>query len=325
MIEVSGLEDVGQDLARPECVLCTENGRVYTSDWRGGVTVIEPDGSQWSLLGRLPEFDLLPNGFCLLEDRSLLLAHLGTEQGGVFRLTEAGQLSPVLLEVDGMALPPTNFVHLDTQGRIWITVSTHHVPRATAYRRQVANGFIVLMDRDGARIVADGLGYTNECVVHPDGSRLFVNETFSRRLTCFDIAADGELANRTTVMEFGPGTFPDGLAFDEAGGMWVTSIVSNRVIRVDPDGRAETMLEDSDSEHLDRVEKAYRNDSMGRPHLDQAQSSRLRNISSLAFGGPQRNYGYLGCLLGTEIHRFRSPIAGHPPAHWRFPGPRGPA
>ena len=66
-------------------------------------------------------------------------------------------------------------------------------------------GFIVLLEDGRARIVADELGYTNECLVHPDGKRLFVNETFARRLTSFDIAANGDLSNRQTVAQLGEG------------------------------------------------------------------------------------------------------------------------
>jgi hypothetical protein len=57
---------------------------------------------------------------------------------------------------------------------------------------------------------------------------------------------------------------------------------------------------------------------MGRPHLDQVVSRRLRNISSLAFGGADLRTGYLGCLLGDSIATFRSPVAGFPPAHWTW-------
>ena len=40
------LSFVGHDLARPECVLACASGRLYASDMRGGVVVIEPDGTQ---------------------------------------------------------------------------------------------------------------------------------------------------------------------------------------------------------------------------------------------------------------------------------------
>ena len=46
------------------------------------------------------------------------------------------------------------------------------------------------MDEAPARVVADGLGYTNECAIHPSGQWLYVNETFARRLSRFRLAAD---------------------------------------------------------------------------------------------------------------------------------------
>ena len=221
----------------------------------------------------------------------------------------------------GRTLPPTNYPHLDSQGRIWITVSTRHMPRAAAYRGDVSDGFIILVDRGEARIVADGLGYTNECLVYPDGTRLFVNETFARRLSSFDIAPDGSLSNKQVIAEFGEGTFPDGLTFDEQGGTWVTSIVSNRVIHISIEGEQTLFLEDVDPDRLRWVEDAFQEKVMGRPHLDQAHGSRLQNISSLAFGGPDLRTIYLGCLLGDHISSVKSPVAGYPPVHWNYAGP----
>ena len=105
-------------------------------------------------------------------------------------------MRPFVERVDGVDLPPTNFVAIDTKARIWITVSTRCIPRARAYRGDVADGFIVLVDARGARIVAEGLGYTNEALVSPDGAWLYVNETFGRRLSRFRIATDGARAPR---------------------------------------------------------------------------------------------------------------------------------
>ena len=85
------------------------------------------------------------------------MAHLGAEKGGVYRLAPDGSVSVFLSEVDGEPLPPSNFVTVDEQGRVWITVSTRKTPRAAAYRSDVADGFIVLVTNGEARIVADGL------------------------------------------------------------------------------------------------------------------------------------------------------------------------
>lgn len=314
-IEHADLRDVGHDLNRPECVLCTSDGSLYVSDWDGGVCHIAPDGTQVRILASNSPVELRPNGIALQEDGSFLLANLGAA-GGVWRLSSCGHVQPFLTDVDGVQLPPTNFVLPDAKGRIWITVSTSIEPRADAYRPDVGDGFIVIVDGDGARVVASNLGYTNEVQVHPSGEWLYVNETFARRTSRMRIKDDATLGPRETVAEYGRGTFPDGLYFDEAGGFWVISIVSNRVIRVAADGHQATLLEDVDRDHLTWVENAFQAGTMGRPHLDNIQSSRLKNISSIAFGGPDRRLSYLGCLLGSHVTSFRAPVAGVKPVHW---------
>jgi sugar lactone lactonase YvrE len=309
----------GHDLQRPECVLATARGDIYTADWRGGVAHIAPDGSQALYLGGPVDGEALkPNGIALLKDGSFLVTHLGADRGGVFRLARDGGVRPFLQSVQGQDLPPTNFVVEDSVGRFWITVSTRLSPRALGYRKSCDDGFVVLVDRQGARIVADGLGYANECAIDPTGRWLYVNETFSRKLSRFAISAGGDLGPKQVVTEFGAGVFPDGLAFDAEGHLWVLSIVSNSVIRVAPDGHPTVWLQDADSDHLAWVEAAYKADEMGRPHLDGVKSRVLKNISSLAFGGADLTTGYFGCLLGQRLATLRMPVAGHPPIHWNF-------
>ena len=317
-VALDDLGFVGAGLHRPECVLATAAGDLYCADWRGGVAHLRADGPQRLYSGRLPGGgDLRPNGITLLDDGSFLIAHLGADEGGVYRLQRDGTVEPWLLAVDGVALPPTNFVLRDGAGRTWVTVSTRQRPRALGYRRGCDDGFIVCVGADGlARIVADGLGYTNEVALHPGGGWLYVNETFARRLSRFALHADGSLGARETVAEFGAGTFPDGLAFDEAGNAWVVSIVSNRLICVAPDGRQTVWLEDADASHLAAVESAYAADHMGREHLEGSPSRVLRNISSIAFAGADRRSAVLGCLLGERLATLRLPAAGVAPAHW---------
>lgn len=316
---LDGVVWLGQGLSRPECVLSTARGDLYTADWRGGVAHMLPDGSQRLYTGPAVDGEALkPNGIALLEDGSFLLAHLGAEQGGIFRLDRDGRVAPFLRTVEGFDLPPSNFVVQDASGRTWITVSTRLFPRALGYRKSCNDGFIVLLDQQGARIVADGLGYTNECAVDPSGQWLYVNETFTRQLSRFAIRADSSLGDKEVVTVFGPGVFPDGLAFDVEGYAWVVSIVSNRLIRVAPDGSQTLWLEDADAEHLAWVEAAYQANDMGRPHLDGGKSRCLKNISSLAFGGLDLKTAYLGCLLGDRLATLPMPVAGHPPTHWNF-------
>jgi sugar lactone lactonase YvrE len=322
-IDLSEVSLLGSGLVRPECVLATRAGHLFTADWRGGVVHLRPDGSQTLYTGAtadLPE-GLRPNGIALERDGSFLIANLGSEAGGVWRLDGQGQVRPVLVEIDGSPIPPSNFCARDGVGRLWLTVSSRRKPRSLDYRRDAASGFIAMMDAGGARIVADGLGFTNECAFSPDGRWLYVNETYGRRLSRFPLRTDGSLGHKEVVAEFGYGQYPDGLAFDVEGHVWIAGVVSNQLMRVEPStGRVVVMLEETDTAHVAWVETAYEAGELGRPHMDKTSSVKLKNLSSIAFGGPDLRVGYLGCLLGDAIGRVRLPVAGVPPVHWDFAG-----
>ncbi|MGH6904977.1 MAG: SMP-30/gluconolactonase/LRE family protein, partial [Geminicoccaceae bacterium] len=262
----------------------------------------------------------LPNGFSLLPDRSFAVANIG-HLGGAWRLMPDGELIAEVVAVKGMTLPPTNFVHAEQQGgelRLWVSVSTRHVPREHAFRHDIADGYIVLKDRKDVRIVADGLGFANEAKVDPSGRWLYVNETIARRLSRFAIRERGDLGPRETVAEFGEGTFPDGFEFDAEGGIWIASVVSNRLLRLAPDGTQSVMLEDADPEAVARAERHYVENRLSRADVDSGRSRTLGNLSSVTFGGPDLKTVYLASLFGTRIATFRSPIAGAAPPHWRY-------
>ena len=317
----------GSGLVRPECVLATRRGDLYTSDWRGGVAHIRPDGTQTLYVGALPRpspngRSSRPNGIALRRDGSFLTADLGEELGGVFELSRTGAVREILTRVDGIDLPPTNFVAEDNQGRIWITVSTRHRPRALAYNVTVADGFIVLLDQRGARIVADGIGFTNEALVSPDGLWLYVNETYHKKMSRYPLRPDASLGAKEVVTTFERGAFPDGFAFDSESCPWVTCVIGNQLIRVLPDGSQHVVLSDGNAAYIDEVETAYSRCELGRSHMDRAHATVLKNISSIAFGGPDLRTVYLGCLAGDTIAGFRLPegldLCGHAPAHWDY-------
>ncbi len=318
-ISLAELEFLGQDLARPECVVATASGDLFVSDRRGGITRIGVEGAQELIRARGVD-DFLPNGFSLLPDRSFAIANLGPE-GGAWRMRPDGSLIPEVLEVEGVRLPVTNFVNADHAGgalRLWVSVSTRQVPREQAFRRDVADGYIVLKDQKGIRIVADGLGFTNENKLDPSGRFLYVNETMARRLSRFPVRDDASLGRRETVAEFGIGTFPDGFEFDAEGGIWIASVVSNRLLRIAPDGAQTVVLEDSDPEVVARVERKYQESALARADIDAGRERTLGNLASVAFGGPDLRTVYLGSLFGARIATFRSRIAGAEPPHWRY-------
>lgn len=314
------LEDVtfiGSGLTRPECVVTHRSGLVFAADWtdNGGVAIIAPDGTVTRHLSSKRR--IRPNGIALEDDGSFLIAHLDDREGGVFRLHPSGEVTPVVTMLNGDPLPPTNFVTKDAMGRLYITVSTRSVPRHHAANPATADGFIVMTPPVGRSIVvAEALGYTNEAILSPDGESLFVNETFGRRTSRFPVNADGTLGERVVLADWGDGIYPDGLALDEDGGIWMVSIISNTVIRLDANSNRTTILEDRNEDFVREVEDAYRLHQLDRALLDRPHTGTLKNVSSLAFGGPDRQTAYLGCLLGTSIATFRARMAGYAPPHY---------
>jgi sugar lactone lactonase YvrE len=313
---VSALEPHGTGLSRPECVVATGSGDVFVPDWPGGVTVVHADGRSRTWRAASPPMDLRPNGIALASDGSFLIANLG-DDGGVWRMDRAGLLTPVLTEVDGIPLPPANFVTFDEQDRIWISVSTRLFPRQQAWRADVGDGFVVVIDASGPRIVADGLHYTNEVRPDPEGKWLYVVETFGRRVRRFPIRAGATLGPGETVFSMDQGFFPDGFAFDEEGGLWVTSLVSNRLVRFHHD-RMETILEDVNADFVERVEQAFASRSMAAEHLGRIPGTLLQQVTSLAFGGPDRRTVYLGSLHASCLYRFRASVTGALLPHWTY-------
>ena len=301
-IPVSALSPVGRGLHRPECVLAAANGDVYVPDWRGGVTRIAADGTQDTWLAAPGSVELRPNGIALDRDGSFLLANLG-DAGGIWRLHRDGTVEPFLTEVDGRALPPANFVTLDDRGRAWISVSTRHAPRQQAWRGDVADGFVVLADGGGARVVADRLQYTNEVRPDPTGEWLYVVETFGRRLTRFRLAGDGTPGDRQTVHTLEGGSFPDGFTFAPDGAIWLTCLVSNRLLRI-AGGEAQTILEDVNPDFVESVENAFIEGRMHAGHLGPIPGTTLQQLTSVAFGGAGGRALYLGSLHGTCVYRL---------------------
>jgi sugar lactone lactonase YvrE len=314
-VSMDDLDWVGEGLQRPECVLCTADGARYVSR-RTGLSRIGADGGTTHRdFGSAA--DWMVNGIAIDRDGSFLVANLGG-LGGVWRWTPRTGPVPFLTELDGAKLPgAVNFVGIDGEGRAWISISTRRDPRDLAFNRGVDDGFIVLVDRHGARIACDGIGFTNESHIDPAGGFLYVNETYARRMTRFALAADGRLGRRETVTEFRDGAFPDGMAFDAEGQIWVACVVANRLLRVAPSGAQQVLLDASDPALCRAADAAWEARCFDRPMLDRGLTRPLGNLASVAFGGADLRRVHLGSLGNSRLATLTSPIAGVAPHHWQ--------
>ncbi|SAK72608.1 SMP-30/Gluconolaconase/LRE-like region [Caballeronia glebae] len=315
------LRVVARGLTRPECVLALDNDTLIAAHGAGGYSVVTSDGAvSHRLIDSETNFarTYVPNGIALAQDGRVLFADLGKTHGGLFSVDRRGQMDTVLDAVDGVPLPPSNFLTEDEYRVLWFTVSTRKIPRSQAWNHEVTDGFIGVIDAAGARIVADGLGYTNEVAISPDRRWLYVNETYAQRVSRFPLLGTPTapvLGTRETVATLNGADLPDGLAFDVHGGLWLTCIASNRVLLVRPDGDVQIILADTDYDHARLVARRAREATLQHADMQTAGKSRLGNVSSIAFGGRSMCTAYLGCLLDDCIRSFESPVAGLPLPH----------
>jgi sugar lactone lactonase YvrE len=95
-----------------------------------------------------------------------------------------------------------------------------------------APGLIALVTPDGtARQVADGIAFGNGMAITPDNATLIVAESYGKRLTAFDIVADGGLSNRRVWADLDNGV-PDGICIDAEGAVWYADVPNKRCVRV---------------------------------------------------------------------------------------------
>lgn len=320
---------IGHDLQRPECIIAQPDGSLWAADARGGVMHIAAHGEQTLLApaqspGSDASFEAryvqsqgasLPNGLALTENGDFIICNWGLDR--IEKLDRRGNLQVLFDQLDGKPLGKTNFPLRDRQGRIWFTVTTTMQPWTDSINSGVLDGYIGVIDEHGIRVVAEGFGGTNEIRFDDRQEWLYVVESNVRRISRLRLRPDGSLGDREV---FGPAElegFPDGFAFDCFGNLWVTLVMSDKLIALTPDGEVLTLLDDGNPEATAVLNAHYRAKSLT-PQIMQATRGTLAPwMASITFGGPDLRTVYLGSLQGTRIPYFRSPVAGQPLVHWR--------
>jgi len=280
-IGFSEVRTVGRGLLRPEGVVALDDGSLYTADARGQCSRIGRDGQTafWGSLGGMP------NGICLDHRGNCIVANIGN--GEVQSLSADGRHEVLLTEAGGKRISTPNFPVLDSKKRLWVSNSTYRQNLDEALQKPAADGSIVLIENGVARIVAEEIYFANGLATDEEEKFLYVAETMKRRILRFQIDADGSLSGREV---YGPGFlgklgFPDGIAFDEAGNLWITFPLRNAVGYLSPERELEIFLEDPEG----RV---------------------LKHPSNICFGWENQRTAFIGSLDGSTIPYFEVPHPG---------------
>ena len=330
-VDRQAIQAIGHDLQRPECILAERDGTIWTADARGGVTHIDPNGTQRlvtpfvdadekdnSVVGYENRYiqsqGSLPNGLCFLQNGDFIIANWGTN--AIETMTRDGHLRTLYTEIDGVPLGKANFPLRDSKGRIWFTVTTRTEPWSDQINTRATDGYIALIDERGIRIVADGFCGTNEIRFDSAEEWLYVVESTGWRISRLRVQPDGSLTDREV---YGPSRldgFPDGFAFDAHGNLWITLIFTDVLVAITPEGDVLTLLDDSNPATKKALFEAYENRAVTPAILGQTMGTIAPWMASLTFGGPDLQTVYLGSLRGTTVPFFRAPVAGQPMIHW---------
>jgi sugar lactone lactonase YvrE len=172
-------------------------GRLWFADWTAGEILTLDDSGAAQVMARAAapplSFDFDAQG------RMLIVA------------SQAGQL--LRREADGTIAP---FADLGAGGWNEIVVDG----RGNAY---VNGPQLLLVTPAGAvSAQAEDFAFPNGMAVSPDNRTLICAESHARRLTAFDIGADGRLSNRRVWADLdGP---PDGICIEATGAVWYADV-----------------------------------------------------------------------------------------------------
>ena len=332
-IDPASITYIGEDLQRPECILAEPDGSLWTADSRGGVVHIRSDGSQKLIapttaanpgsVGRASAGDeaerlvsgSLPNGLAFARNGDILMANFGTDR--LEAMTREGVLRVLADEIDGQPIGKVNFVLRDSRDRLWLSISTRIRNWMEAIRPHVRDGYVALYDRGRLRVVADGIGFTNEMRLDAQEEWLYVAETTGCRITRFRVGEDGSLAGRETFGPSNHGALIDGIAFDAFGNLWGTHVMTDRIFAITPDGDLRILLDDDCGSAAGRaLMQAFERDEVT-PELMMACGGIIAPFfTSVTFGGQDLSTVYVGNLGSQRLPVFRSPVPGLPMVHW---------
>jgi gluconolactonase len=271
-VDPSTLEVVASGLDHPECVATGPDGRLYAGGEAGQLYRIEDDRSM-SEMARLGGFV----GGLALDGKGNVYACV-TGKPALVRVAPDGRVEPFGRFGPGDLVEP-NFPVFAADGTLFVSDSGEF--------GQVS-GRIWAVDPSGSCSVFDerARDYTNGLAISPDGEWLYVVESAASRVVRIEMLAQRQGGRLEEVLLL-PGVVPDGLAFDEEAGLYVSCYRPDRVYRLAPDGRLDIFIDDW-------------------------TGVTVRAPTNVAFFGPGRSRLALSALGGYAIRAARVPVPGMP-------------
>jgi sugar lactone lactonase YvrE len=176
-----------------------------------------------------------PSGIGWLPDGRLLVVAMETQR--LLRV-EADGVVVEHADLSGLARGSLNDMIVRADGAAYVGDMGMRLQQGGARRA----GQTILVTPTGAvQQAADDLAAPNGHALTEDGTTLVIAESAGARLTAFDVADDGSLANRRRFADLAPAAgstvaAPDGICLDAEGAVWFADPLGARVARILPTG-----------------------------------------------------------------------------------------
>jgi gluconolactonase len=276
-IPIDRFEIFASGLDHPECCAFDRGGNLWAGGEAGQIYRIDPTGKVETIAN--------VGGFCCgialaPADRELFVCVSGV---GVVRVSKNGEQTVFATHAGNHKIVAPNYLLFDGRGRLYVTDSGNWMKH---------NGYLMRFTFDGrGEVLAGPFGYANGLALSADERHLFMVESDSDSIRRFEVGSDDRLHQPETYAEQ-VGRFPDGLALDAAGYLYVCCYASDEIWRIDRD-RQKTLLA---------------HDRWG---------IRLGRPTNLAFGGKNFDEIYVANLGRFTITRANIGIRGQPLANQR--------
>lgn len=210
-------------------------GRLWFSDFYDhAVKSVDPAGVVRTEL----TIDDHPSGLGWLPDGRLLVVSMNRRQ--LLRVDADGVR--VHADLAPVAAHRANDMVVDAAGRAYVGNFGFALDAALEARgvegvlADHPTATLARVDPDGSvHAAAADLHFPNGMVLTPDGRTLIVAETLALRLSAYDVAADGSLANGRVWAPLGLRA-PDGICLDAGGHVWIANAIAAECVRVAPGG-----------------------------------------------------------------------------------------
>jgi sugar lactone lactonase YvrE len=223
-------------LQHPEGVAVGPDGWVWCGSENGEVLRIAPDGARIEGVAQGGGFTL---GLAFDGDKALYFCDL--KEKCVYRLDLTSRRVERFTP-PGIRIP--NYPVVDA-ARNRLLVSDSHdfaTPGPGVWEYDLATG-------EGGLWYGGALVFANGMALSRGGTALYVCETFACRITRIPIGPDGRAGVAEPFATELPG-LPDGIAFDDAGFLFVGCYEPSRILRIAPDGSRSDVYIEEPTAHL---------------------------------------------------------------------------